>query len=347
MADSTVAALSAASALDGTELYYGVQGGTNKKVTGAQIKTLTSASPTLVTPDLGTPSAGTLTNCTLPVGGVSGLGTGVGTFLVTPSSANLLAAVTDETGTGSLVFATSPTFITPILGTPTSGTLTNCTLPVGGVSGLGTGIATFLATPSSANLLAAVTDETGTGALVFSASPSLSGTLTLTNSTVILWSGRTRIDDPADAQLRFKNSAQTVLTNISFPASSALTIGAVANAAPAAGTFNVGESSRGGTDSNVAGASGTVASGNGTGTGTVSTLIFQTPTVAASGATQQTLATRLTLSSAGVIIASGLVFQIGNAATTGLTAGVLAATTNSTIVITDSTGQAYRIPCII
>ena len=45
----------------------------------------------------------------------------VGTWAATPSSANLLAAMTDETGTGSLVFAISPTLVTPILGTPTSG----------------------------------------------------------------------------------------------------------------------------------------------------------------------------------------------------------------------------------
>ena len=43
-------------------------------------------------------------------------GTGILTFLGTPSSANLAAAVTDETGSGSLVFATSPTFVTPTLG---------------------------------------------------------------------------------------------------------------------------------------------------------------------------------------------------------------------------------------
>lgn len=78
---------------------------------------------------LGTPSSGTLTNCTgLPVStGVSGLGTGVATFLATPSSANLASAVTDETGTGALVFANSPTLVTPALGTPASGVLTNCT----------------------------------------------------------------------------------------------------------------------------------------------------------------------------------------------------------------------------
>lgn len=89
------------------------------------------------------------------------------------TSAELAGVISDETGSGALVFATSPTFTTPILGTPTSGTLTNCTLPVGGITGLAAGVATFLATPSSANLIAACSDETGTGALVFATSPSL------------------------------------------------------------------------------------------------------------------------------------------------------------------------------
>jgi hypothetical protein len=99
---------------------------------------------------------------------------GIQAFLATPSSANLRAAMTDETGTGLLVFNTSPTLVTPILGTPTSGTLTNCTgLPIAGVTGLGANVATFLATPSSANLAAALTDETGTGAVVFANTPTL------------------------------------------------------------------------------------------------------------------------------------------------------------------------------
>jgi hypothetical protein len=57
---------------------------------------------------------------TLPVAnggtGITSLGAGVATWLGTPSSANLAAAVTDETGSGSLVFATSPTMITPTIG---------------------------------------------------------------------------------------------------------------------------------------------------------------------------------------------------------------------------------------
>jgi hypothetical protein len=71
------------------------------------------------------------------------LGAGVSAWLQTPSSANLIAAVTDETGTGALVFANTPTLVTPLLGTPTSGVLTNCTglpttaLTVGDFNGLG------------------------------------------------------------------------------------------------------------------------------------------------------------------------------------------------------------------
>lgn len=78
---------------------------------------------------LGTPSSGTLTNCTgLPIStGVSGLAANVATFLATPSSANLASAVTDETGSGSLVLATSPTLVTPNLGTPSAIDLTNAT----------------------------------------------------------------------------------------------------------------------------------------------------------------------------------------------------------------------------
>ena len=50
---------------------------------------------------------------------LASLGANVSTFLSAPSSANLAAALTDETGTGAAVFATSPTVATPVLTTPT------------------------------------------------------------------------------------------------------------------------------------------------------------------------------------------------------------------------------------
>jgi hypothetical protein len=56
------------------------------------------------------------------------LGSGVQTFIATPSSANLANTITDETGTGKLVFATSPTLETPTLGNATATSLSSGTL---------------------------------------------------------------------------------------------------------------------------------------------------------------------------------------------------------------------------
>lgn len=62
------------------------------------------------------------------------------------TSTELRNLVTDETGTGALVFATSPVLTTPNLGTPSALTLTNATgLPIGGLTGLGTGVSAALA----------------------------------------------------------------------------------------------------------------------------------------------------------------------------------------------------------
>jgi len=87
-------------------------------------------SPTLVTPDLGTPSflegtnitgtaagltAGTVTTNADLTGAV--VSTGNTTSLGAFSSADLEGALSDETGTGVAVFATSPTLVTPIIGT--------------------------------------------------------------------------------------------------------------------------------------------------------------------------------------------------------------------------------------
>jgi hypothetical protein len=105
------------------------------------------------------------------------------------TSAQLRGVISDETGTGSLVFATSPTLVTPILGTPTSGTLTNATgLPLTtGVTGTlpvangGTGVTT--STGSGANVLGtsptiASPTITGTGAIAGTFTGNLTGNVT-------------------------------------------------------------------------------------------------------------------------------------------------------------------------
>ena len=242
--------------------------------------------PTLVTPVLGTPTSGTLTNCTgLPVStGISGLGAGVANFLATPSSANLATAVTDETGTGSLVFANTPTLVTPVLGTPTSGTLTNCTgLPVStGISGLGTGVATFLATPSSANLATAVTDETGTGSLVFGTSPAFTTSVTTGSTTFGVF------DTTATTVNAF--GAATTL-NLGYDGTSASTTNVAVGAtnSGATNTINIGTSGASGSTTNInlgSSAGGTVTvnkdlvvSGSLTVNGTVTTVNSTTITV--------------------------------------------------------------------
>lgn len=86
------------------------------------------------------------------------------------TSLQLKGVLSDETGSGAAVFATSPTLVAPALGTPLSGVATNLTgLPIAtGVSGLASGIATFLATSTATNLGTALGSQS---ANTFFASP--------------------------------------------------------------------------------------------------------------------------------------------------------------------------------
>jgi hypothetical protein len=104
--------------------------------------------------------------------GISSLGTGVATFLGTPSSANLAAAVTGETGSGALVFANTPTLIAPLLGTPTSGNFSTGTFTWPtfnqNTSGTAAGLSATLATTSGGTGLTSFTS----GGVVYASSTS-------------------------------------------------------------------------------------------------------------------------------------------------------------------------------
>ena len=85
--------------------------------------------------------------------------------LAATTSAELKGVISDETGSGSLVFAESPTLVTPVLGTPASGNLTNCTFPTLNQDTTGTAAtvtgATQAAITTAANLVTVGTIGTG------------------------------------------------------------------------------------------------------------------------------------------------------------------------------------------
>jgi hypothetical protein len=159
-------------------------------------KTLTS--PTLTTPALGTPASGVMTNVTgtasgLTAGNVTtnanltGHITSVGNAAVLGSftSAQLLAALTDETGSGAAVFATSPTLVTPTIGAATATTVNKVTVtaPATGstltlVEGSTLATSGAFSTTLTATAATNVTLPT-TGTLI-----TLAGTETLTNKTL-------------------------------------------------------------------------------------------------------------------------------------------------------------------
>ena len=151
---------------------------------------------------------GALTNCSgLPIStGVSGLAANVATFLATPSSANLRTAVTDETGTGSLVFATSPTLTTPkivndgyiadangneliVFGSPTALAINEIK-----ITNAAAGIAPIIEAYGGDTNINLTIDAKGTGSVVIAKADINGGTIdgtTIATSNITVGSGKT------------------------------------------------------------------------------------------------------------------------------------------------------------
>ena len=115
----------------------GLATGLLKNTTSTGAPSIATAGTDYVAPSgaLGTPSSGTLTNCTFPTlnqsttGNAATVTTNADLTGVITSTGNA-TVIASQTGTGSkFVVDTSPTLITPVLGTPSSGDLTNCTFP--------------------------------------------------------------------------------------------------------------------------------------------------------------------------------------------------------------------------
>jgi len=138
-------------------------------------------------------------------------GTNVATFLATPSSANLAAALTDETGTGAAVFANSPTLVTPSLGTPSSGTLTNCTGLL--LSGIAQSSATSGQVPTwNGSAWAAATPAGGDAPIYGQLAANYTLTSTTATQKLFDWSTNGAVSLPTG---RYRFSMMAVITSMS------------------------------------------------------------------------------------------------------------------------------------
>ena len=180
-------------------------------------------------------NAATVTTNANLTGAITSVGneTSLGSF----TSAALLAAVSDETGTGALVFANAPTLIAPVLGTPASGNFSTGTFTWPTFNQNTTGYSSGLAGGNGTTLLGSIPYQSSANVTTL-LTPNTSNTKKFlvqtgdgTNGAAPVWGSITTLDVPVHylgtTSITFnRTSATQSLTGINIDGSA----GSVANA---------------------------------------------------------------------------------------------------------------------
>lgn len=95
------------------------------------------------------------------------------TLTLATTSSGIASAISDETGSGALVFGTSPTLTTPVLGAATATSVNGTTIPSSKTLVVTTDTIAALASTTSAQLSGVLSDESGSGSALFGTSPTI------------------------------------------------------------------------------------------------------------------------------------------------------------------------------
>lgn len=199
--------------------------------------------------------------------------TGILTFLATPSSANLRAALTDESGTGAALFAGGNGGVFSATSLALGGAATGATLDVTGT----------VATSST---------------VAFGGATQVANSISIPNNFGLAWAGRAVLSSGTNGTISISTNNGSVMANLTAPVNNSLQLGNIdVDTAPVAQTLRTQGALAGGT-SNVAGADWTFIASPGKGTGVGGSFIFQTAPAGSSGTVVGTPTTALTIDSA-------------------------------------------------
>lgn len=150
--------------------------------------------------------------------------------LAATTSAQFAGVISDETGSGSVVLATSPTLVTPTIGVATATSINSTTIPTSKTLVVTTDKLSVHAATTSAELAGVISDETGSGLLVYGTSPTLTtptigvATATSVNKVAITAPATSATITIADGKTLTANKSITLTgtdsTTMTFPSTS-------------------------------------------------------------------------------------------------------------------------------